>query len=571
MPSNFTKSYTCFDWKLTSWPTLVLYLGIIFVSHTLLSFNYFFMTGTSLLIDLPTRVEVNDAWLNLLYFFWTSANYLPVFFFSLGGLLFLSLTPRPASFLWSLGLVLFVFYCFECSDLLALNMNPFSIDLTRTEINLLLTNSLNKYHPGLFFLSVLGLFTAINSQFFNFYRTRAFCFNYVALSLPTSMLSFTLFNIIALTLGSWWAFQEGTWGGWWNWDASEVLGLLVGVFGVFMLHQSLVWSSMQRVFVQLNLLGVLFLLSYFFTQLNFELISHNFTPIFLLFFTKNTFFLEVEGVLLLVFVIQLGSLYKAHTSLLLWGGPRTWTERGSRFRWLQIGLLWGVIWVGLGLSFGPLLNHFCWTYLSLNSLGYLLRVSLLIYLFLFGLVLGFTSRQLYMFPPLLLSVVTQWYAILLLLPLTLTPRWGLVTFVHVFLTLFVVVNVLSYALPFVEWYPWLRVRDVQYVTQMLALMQTNYTCHNTIVEVVDFYSWQYQTTQIMWNAWYGSNSSSVHSFALLLTPGGCSNLYNVAWGWWSLFLLIETNLVHTLLDLCLIIVVSVVVLVQRRWIVRFAW
>ena len=161
------------------------------------------MTGTSLLIDLPTRVEVNDAWLNLLYFFWTSANYLPVFFFSLGGLLFLSLTPRPASFLWGLGLVLFILYCCECGDLLALNMNPFSIDLTRTEINLLLTNSLNKYHPGLFFLSVLGLFAAINSQFFNFYRTRAFCFNFVASSLPTSMMSFTLFNIIALTLGSW--------------------------------------------------------------------------------------------------------------------------------------------------------------------------------------------------------------------------------------------------------------------------------------------------------------------------------------------------------------------------------
>jgi len=120
-------------------------------------------------------------------------------------------------------------------------MNPFSIDLTRTEINLLLTNSLNKYHPGLFFLSVLGLFTAINSQFFNFYQTRTFCFNYAALLLPTSVTYFTLLNIIALVLGSWWAFQEGTWGGWWNWDASEVLGLLVGVFGVLMLHQSLVW------------------------------------------------------------------------------------------------------------------------------------------------------------------------------------------------------------------------------------------------------------------------------------------------------------------------------------------
>lgn len=37
---------------------------------------------------------------------------------------------------------------------------------------------------------------------------------------------------VALLLGGWWAFQEFTWGGWWNWDSIEVPVLLVWIAAV---------------------------------------------------------------------------------------------------------------------------------------------------------------------------------------------------------------------------------------------------------------------------------------------------------------------------------------------------
>lgn len=546
--------------------TLALYLITISVIYSVLSFNYFFITGTSLLIDLPTRVEVNDAWVNLLYFFWTSATYLPIFFFSVGGVILFSYTSKPTSFIWGLGLILFCLYSTEWGDFLALNMNPFTLDITHTEINLLLTNSLNKYHPGLFFVSVIWFFSSLNLQVRNIHYFPTFYSNHVVTVLPKYSLALTFFNMIALVLGSWWAFQEGTWGGWWNWDASEVLGLIIGVFGLYMFHHSLTWSTIQVTFIQVNLFSLVFLLSYFFTQLNFELISHNFAPIFLLFFTKNTFFLEVESLLLSLFYFQIRSLYYSHLALIFWSTSSLITTSTSKGRTLQIITIWSIIWGGLALSFGPLLNHFLWTYFNLNSLGYILHVSLMIYLFLFGILLSFTTQTRYIGSLILFLYSTQWYALILILPLLLTPQWGKVVWIHVYLVLFLVINVLSYTTAFVEWYPWLRVRDAYYLNQLLALVQTNYTCQNTIVEVVDFYSWQYRTVQVMWNAWYGSNSFSVHAFSLLLTPGGCSNLYNVSWGWWSLFLVIETNLVHTLLDLFFFLIITIASLIIRRYV-----
>jgi hypothetical protein len=43
--------------------------------------------------------------------------------------------------------------------------------------------------------------------------------------------------IVSLTLGGYWAFQEFTWGGWWNWDGVEVPALLaVIVYVIYLMH-----------------------------------------------------------------------------------------------------------------------------------------------------------------------------------------------------------------------------------------------------------------------------------------------------------------------------------------------
>lgn len=524
--------------------SILLILGILF-----LSFTGFFVTGSSSLIDLNARVEINDAWLNLLYFFWTSATYLPIFFFSLGGLMLISYSSYSYLFIFFWLVVSFVIYCIEGGDSISLNVNLFTIDLTHMEINLLLTNSLNKYHPGLFFISVLWLFLLSNFQLTNILVQYQFIRNLTLYNALPYWFWLSLFNIIALFLGSWWAFQEGTWGGWWNWDASEVLGLLISVFGLYSFHRRKTLLTVQAEFAQLNLCLCIFLFSYFFTQLNFELISHNFTPVFLLFFTKNTFFVEMEGILIFFIWIQLVRYYQTESSLITlvtWGFILKSRAEG---RWLQVLGIWGVITGALLISFGPLINHFMWTYLSLNSLGFFIHLTSYLFIFLISLVLNFLNSG----GVWLLSLVSlgfwNWYSALVLLPFFLIPQRQLVSALHIIVTLFITANLLSHALPFVEWLPWLRVGEISYCGRVLLLQQSSYTCYNELIEVVDFYSWHYETTHPMWNAWYHSNSLSLHAFSLLLSPVGGSNFYNVSWGWWSLFLLIETTLVNNLVDL----------------------
>ena len=82
--------------------------------------------------------------------------------------------------------------------------------------------------------------------------------------------------LTALYLGSWWALQEGSWGGWWNWDASEFLGLLVLYLILTIFHNKSNLSHVITLFYSIRL-SLSYLFIYFFLlQLNFSIISHNF-------------------------------------------------------------------------------------------------------------------------------------------------------------------------------------------------------------------------------------------------------------------------------------------------------
>lgn len=48
--------------------------------------------------------------------------------------------------------------------------------------------------------------------------------------------SFLTFSLIALVLGCWWAQQEVSWGGWWNWDPIEMIALLVLIISLVTNH-----------------------------------------------------------------------------------------------------------------------------------------------------------------------------------------------------------------------------------------------------------------------------------------------------------------------------------------------
>jgi len=172
-------------------------------------------------------------------------------------------------------------------------------------------------------------------------------------------------NISALFLGSWWAFQEGTWGGWWNWDPSEVLGLIVFVTSLVGLHHFISNPQLLVLITKLKLGVSVLILAYFFTQLNFDLVSHNFGNRFTFFFTNTLFYLESASLAGVGVFVGLFSFTKKIISLRLLQSEFYLTP--SR---LIISLALTFIWIWLILtSFLPLCNYFLWQYFHLNLLN----------------------------------------------------------------------------------------------------------------------------------------------------------------------------------------------------------
>lgn len=216
--------------------------------------------------------------MNLFNFYWTSFTYLPTFFFYVTLVVFLFKLNR-----YLIVIVhLFVIYNVEVFDFLVGNYFMFNINITYSNFNLLLVNNLNKYHPFIYYISVifmsLSVITLLTRPFakkviFSNANLVSNIYLYFYLSLVV--------NIIALFLGSWWALQEGTWGGWWNWDPSEVFGLIVTLTNLLYIHQKNSYLNNTLNATKFTLILSIFIFVYFFIQLNFDLVSHNFGQSFL--------------------------------------------------------------------------------------------------------------------------------------------------------------------------------------------------------------------------------------------------------------------------------------------------
>jgi cytochrome c biogenesis factor len=222
--------------------------------------------------DIYSRLDLNLFPFDLLHFSWTHINYLFVLL-----PLFL-LSTLYGSLLSSLRLAatfILIYSTLGISYTLAWHTMSFStVELITVKMvfyNPLLINALNRYHPYLLYLSWLYIPALLMLYLHNIKKL-------TTISYPLKKLALGMTIIVALTLslGSWWAYQEGSWGGWWNWDPSEVFGLLIGLLVLMSLHRIL-FNGFTGVsaHTMLPLLGIAFIY-YSFMQVNFTLISHNF-------------------------------------------------------------------------------------------------------------------------------------------------------------------------------------------------------------------------------------------------------------------------------------------------------
>ena len=227
-------------------------------------------------LDLLTRSYLNTFLLNNLYFFWTSLWYLYLFFFTIIFCYVFFKFSKVSWFYFTISTLFIIFNFILYKEAFFNNFLTTDIMVNGENINILLKNSVNKIHPFLLYSSSSIFFVTL-PMFFIFRRHKVLgedaFYNMLIINKISPCL---LYILVALYLGSWWALQEGSWGGWWNWDPSEFFGLIILFFILSFFHVKLNLKCIQWLyyfsFISISYLFIFFLL----LQLNFSIISHNF-------------------------------------------------------------------------------------------------------------------------------------------------------------------------------------------------------------------------------------------------------------------------------------------------------
>ena len=488
---------------------------------------------------------MNEGALNSYFFFWTSITYLPSFFFTV-----LILTVSNKLFLHNPGcllaaLAVLVPYNTEFVDFQSANALLGVLDTTQTAFNFLLTNNLNKYHPLIFYVSAVLSFYPLIVFALPTSNWRPFQVRERIKTLTRVGVCVVSINLFALYLGSWWAVQEGTWGGWWNWDASEVFGLLFTLFSLRLVHTSTHLTQYSALYLWVRTAGVVLVLAYFFIQLNFDLVSHNFGAKFFFFFSNNLFFLEVIAVgMLSIVTFARDVLCVANQSALIKGFNRLHAPKTSKARLWTVPFLYLTLTFLMVNSFLPLLNYFWWNFFKVNLFNSEIYSKFLIILVVTGLLL---LSPVYNRSIRLSTSTPVWDSplacVYVLVPTSINPS----TLLHLSLLGFFSLNILSHDTSYIYFYlldssESLFFEDrVYYPTTPLlacdgfeAAMSLSYVAARDGVWVSNY------------NLIYHSNTPLVNSFTLLMTQETTLNLYHLVKSSLTAILYIETPLLSYL-------------------------
>lgn len=258
--------------------------------------------GATNWVDLMRTYNWNDSILSSYYLLWTSAQNLGwllcILFIIVNYLyshhLILSMSHH-VNFI--LGCVIIVFS--ELLDSLNLSWSLYELINVYHYSNPLLNNLLNRYHPFLFYTAVSFLINYCVINYLNTNNWLVFKYLNTKISWFSVYLSWlTLLALISIYLGAWWAFQEGNWGGWWNSDSSEMLGIVLMLFILLCLHKYDIWLQKNELWLQSTSILLNFFAFYFFLQITYRLTSHNF-DIKVFFFLNTNIFFELSILLLL--------------------------------------------------------------------------------------------------------------------------------------------------------------------------------------------------------------------------------------------------------------------------------
>nr|QLI42461.1 heme maturase [Pseudocohnilembus persalinus] len=188
-------------------------------------------------------------------------------------------------------------YCFAFQDFYSFLFQQF-------RFNTKLLNGLFLIHPFIvyfFYASIIGLSFLFLYWFkFRFYFSKFQEVKYFSLPILKYLLCISFFGIFAIMLGSWWAFQEINWNGWWSWDLIEIVNLLLILNILGLIHRKkILLKSITLFSFSSPILSLFFLPLFFMGVSRFNLV--NSLHSFVLLDNFSQFYFIVEIFLLILF------------------------------------------------------------------------------------------------------------------------------------------------------------------------------------------------------------------------------------------------------------------------------
>ena len=472
-------------------------------------------------------------------------TYLPLFFFLLCALA-IHLQPHSLLF-FSLPLIycgLISLYAVELLDYVLSNQALSTSVYSASGLNTLLTNVLNRYHPFVFYLST---FLLLIWFFYHYYVSlRTTDHNLGFLYQPVNLFRWgTIFiNLLALWMGSWWALQEGTWGGWWNWDSSEVFGLYISLVILSSTHSKIQSLHDEYIRRKAKVIFITFLLSYLFIQLNFELVSHNFGSKFFFFFNNNLFFLQLSisgSLYVLIVILQL--VENRVTANVVQSYAISW--RKSAFSRSSLRLLPSILlslWVIL--SYKPLLNYFLWNFFEVNFFNsdctFQLINAVIFLTFTAWFILP--TRSHFQLLVLMSLLVSHYLALLLtLFKLTQSIHRSHATFIALIAANLMLFDTITY-------------RWTAHPDNLLMILNLTTTSTSLITTTLDSHSLEFAQSpfdsngrvDVSWNLATLTNIPSLNFFNLISSSSCFYNLYQLSSTYLTAYLYIELPLIPAL-------------------------
>lgn len=446
-------------------------------------------------------------------------------------------------------IIVHVYYGFEFIDSFLLNFSYSNNRVAYSSINELLLNTLNKYHPFIFYLSAIYLISTCLLLINVFVIDNLFSVNKL-FTYELYLVRITLLlNLSALFLGSWWAIQESTWGGWWNWDASEVFGLLVCFYNLIRIHSIQTLSNNHLLFNKYLLWIFFFVCSYIIIQLNFTLVAHNFGIEILPIFESNLLF---SNMLLITYSLPPLVLFYywrliINTLLII-----DYTYYRTKLNtWLVYLFYVIVLFMIIINSYSLLLEE--WLFINLEYVKSTINYPYLIVTIILVSIILVISKDIIVYNVLLLLALLTHNSVISILVLSVLIKLCNIRVLHNWLIIFLIINLESnYTSYILENSHSVLVERVENVT-IFYTDQPTYVCDSFFIQRVVYYTTGNSSFSSFSN-YYNSSLYNLNHYVLLGDLSSFINFYFRVYDFLMTYFIVKDLFITNLVDSVIIMV-----------------